>query len=184
VRSDARSNRDQILAAAQIVFREQGVDAPMKEIADRAGVGVGTLYRRFPDRTTLITATGHAYLSDLAAMAETARREEAGAWSTLCRLLGECAELRLGALASALEPTLLYDELHRDPQLTAVRARIAERVVAMTTQAQADGDLRVDVDPRDIAHLMTLQIYARPDESYPDAVRRTMKIVVDGLRAS
>ena len=184
MRSDARSNRDQILAAAKIVFREQGVDAPMKEIADRAGVGVGTLYRRFPDRTTLITATGHAYLSDLAEMAEMARREETGAWSTLCRLLGECAELRLGALASALEPTLLYDELHRDPQLTAIRGRVAEQVIAITTQAQADGDLRVDVDPRDIAHLMTLQIYARPDESYPDAVRRTMKIVVDGLRAS
>lgn len=184
MRADARSNLDRIVAAAQIVFREQGIDAPMKEIADRAGVGVGTLYRRFPDRRTLITATAHAYLSDLAEMVETAHREEARAWSTLCRLLCECAELRLGALASALEPATLHDELLRDPQLTAVRARVAERVVAMTTQAQADGDLRVDVDPRDIAHLMTLQIYADPDQSYPDAVRRTMKIVVDGLRAS
>ena len=182
MRADARSNRDQILGAAQIVFREHGIDAPMKTIADRAGVGVGTLYRRFPDRTTLITATAHAYLSDLAEMAEAARREEAGAWPTLCRLLCECAELRLGALACALEPTL-HDEHRRDPQLTAVRARVAEQVVAMTTQAQADGDLRVDVDPRDIAHLMTLQIYADPDRSYADAVRRTMKIVVDGLRA-
>src|SRR5262249_34816586 len=124
------------------------------------------------------------YLSDLAEMAETARQEESGAWYMLSRLLGECAELRLGALASALEPTLLYDEVHRDPELTTVRARVAEQVVAMTTQAQADGDLRIDVDPRDIAHLMTLQIYARPEESYPDAVRRTMKIVIDGLRAS
>jgi AcrR family transcriptional regulator len=181
LRADARSNRDQILAAAQTVFRERGVDVPMKEIADRAGVGVGTLYRRFPDRTTLITATGHAYLSGLADMAEKAQREETRAWPTLCRLLLECAELRLGALASALEPTL-HDERHRDPQLTAARARVAAQVVAITTRAQADGDLRANVDPRDIAHLMTLQIYALPDESYANAARRAMGIVLEGLR--
>jgi AcrR family transcriptional regulator len=182
LRADARGNRDQILAAAQMVFRERGIDVPMKEIADRAGVGVGTLYRHFPDRTVLITATGHAYLSGLAEMAETAQREETRAWPTLCRLLRECAELRLGALASVLEPTL-HDDLHRDPELTAVRARVAEHVVAITTQARADGDLRPDVDPRDVAHLMTLQIYARPDESYANTAQRAMEIVLEGLRA-
>lgn len=181
MRADARGNRDQILAAAQIVFRERGIDVPMKEIADRAGVGVGTLYRRFPDRTTLITATGHAYLSGLAEMVESAQREETGAWSTLCRLLRECAELRLGALASALEPTL-HDELHRDPELTAARARVGKHVVAVTRQAQIDGDLRASIEPRDIAHLMTLQIYVLPEESYANAAQRVMEIVLDGLR--
>jgi len=48
MRADARRNREQILAAAKTVFRERGVDVPMEEIARRAGVGVGTLYRRFP----------------------------------------------------------------------------------------------------------------------------------------
>ncbi|GLP76043.1 TetR family transcriptional regulator [Mycobacterium antarcticum] len=180
LRSDARSNRDQILAAAEIVFREQGVDVPMKMIADRAGVGVGTLYRRFPNRTALIGAAGHEYLRGLANLAETTRDEAGGAWPGLCRLLRECAELRLGALASALEPTLHAGTLSH-PNLTGVRTRVADRVVALTAQAQADGDLRPDVTPQDVANLMTLQIYVRPGESYAEAARRTMDIVLDGL---
>jgi hypothetical protein len=87
----------------------------------------------------------------------------------------------LGALASALEPTL-HDELQRDPELTAARARVGEHVIAITRQAQADGDLRASVDPRDIAHLMTLQIYVLPEECYANAAQRVMEIVLDGLR--
>ena len=182
LRADARSNRDQILAAAQIVFRERGIDVPMKVVADRAGVGVGTLYRRFPDRSALISAVAHEYLAGLADLADTARREAVGAWPGLCRLLRECAELRLGALASALEPTL-HADIRRDPNLTEVRTRVADRVVAMTAQAQADGDLRPDVTQQDVADLMTLQIYVLPDQSYAQAARRMMDIVLDGLRA-
>lgn len=182
LRADARSNRDQILAAAQIVFREQGVEVSMKQIADRAGVGVGTLYRRFPDRAALITGAAHAYLSGLAELAATARREEARAWPALCRCLRECAELRLGAMASAIEPPL-HADIRSHPGLIDIRARVADHVVAMTAQAQAEGDLRPDVDARDIAKLMTLQIYVLADESYSEAVARTMDIVLDGLRA-
>ncbi|MFI5781292.1 TetR/AcrR family transcriptional regulator [Nocardia sp. NPDC051570] len=183
MRADAQSNRDQILAAAQVVFRELGVDVPMKAIADRAGVGVGTLYRRFPDRESLISAAGYEYLSGLAESAETARREEGAAWPALCRFLRECAGLRLGAMASALEPNL-HDELRGDPNLTAVRARVADLVARMTAQAQAEGDLRADVTAEDVAHLMTLQVYAHPKgQTYAEAIARTMEIVLDGLRA-
>ncbi|MEG8177160.1 TetR/AcrR family transcriptional regulator [Nocardia terpenica] len=182
LRADARSNREQILAAAQVVFREFGVDVPMKEIADRAGVGVGTLYRRFPDRTALIGAVGNSYLSGLAELAATARREESDAWLTLCRFLHECVQLRLGALASAIEP-ILHGKVQGDPDLTEVRARVAEEVADMTARAQADGRLRADVTTGDIARLMTLQVYVPPDESYAEAVRRIMDIALDGLRA-
>ncbi|MGF6881496.1 AcrR family transcriptional regulator [Nocardia sp. GAS34] len=182
LRADARSNRDQIVAAAQIEFRDRGVEVSMKQIADRAGVGVGTLYRRFPDRAALITAAAHGYLSGLAELAATARRDEARAWPALCRFLRECAELRLGAMAAALEPAL-HADIRSHPGLVDVRARVAEHVVAMTTQAQAEGDLRRDIDAREIAKLATLQIYAFPDESYPATVARTVDIVLDGLRA-
>ncbi|WP_067664122.1 TetR/AcrR family transcriptional regulator [Nocardia miyunensis] len=182
MRADARSNRDQIVAAAQVVFLEQGVEVSMKEIADRAGVGVGTLYRRFPDRGALISAAAHAYLSGLADLAATAIRDEEDAWSTLCRFLRECAEMRLGALASAIEPTL-HADIRSDPALTEVRARIADHVEDMTTRARASGDLRADVGPRDIAALMTLQVFVFPDESYVETARRTMDIVLAGLRA-
>ncbi|MBB5913507.1 AcrR family transcriptional regulator [Nocardia transvalensis] len=182
LRADARSNRDQILAAAQTVFREQGVDVPMKEIADRAGVGVGTLYRRFPDRGALISAAAQAYLQSLADLAATARAEEDRAWPALRRFLRECAELRLGATASAIEPAL-HADIRADPGLTDIRANVSEQVARLTAQAQVDGDLRTDVDAQDVSRLMTLQIYVRPDESYDRAVQRTMDIVLDGLRA-
>src|SRR5690606_40530256 len=56
LRADARRNRDRIIAAARTAFAEQGTDVPMEEIACAAGVGAGTLYRRFPDRDSLILA--------------------------------------------------------------------------------------------------------------------------------
>jgi AcrR family transcriptional regulator len=56
VRADARRNEDALLEAAKAIFAESGVDAPAREIASRAGVGVGTLYRRFPSRADLVIA--------------------------------------------------------------------------------------------------------------------------------
>lgn len=58
LRADARRNRDRIIAAARTVFTERGTEVPMEEIARAAGVGTGTLYRRFPDRDSLISAVG------------------------------------------------------------------------------------------------------------------------------
>lgn len=183
MRADARSNRDQIVAAAQVVFRDRGVETSMKEIADHAGVGVGTLYRHFPDRGALITAAAHAYLSELAELAARSHsRDEAQAWPTLCGFLRACADMRLGAMAAALEPTL-HADVRSDPALTEVRARIAGYVVDMTARAQAAGELRADIGPREIAALMTVQIFVFPDESYVETARRTMDIVLDGLRA-
>ncbi|WP_051177735.1 TetR/AcrR family transcriptional regulator [Nocardia concava] len=180
LRADARSNRDQILAAAQLVFREQGVNVSMKEIADAAGVGVGTLYRRFPDRGALITAAAHSYLSALSDLAATAERESPDAWQALARLLRECAELRLGATASAIEPTL-HADIKADPALTEIRTTITDRIDRLTTQAHTDGTLRPDVTPADIGRLMTLQIYAAPNEPYPTAVNRVLDLLLRGL---
>jgi AcrR family transcriptional regulator len=183
LRADARSNRDQIVAAAQVVFRDRGIETSMKEIADHAGVGVGTLYRHFPDRGALITAAAHAYLSDMSELsAGSGSRDEAGAWPTLCGFLRACAEMRLGAMAAALEPTL-HADIRSDPALTEVRARIADQVTEMTARAQAAGDLRTDIGAREIAALMTLQIYVFPDEPYIETARRIMDIALDGLRA-
>ncbi|MVU79656.1 TetR family transcriptional regulator [Nocardia sp. ET3-3] len=181
LRADARSNRDQILAAAQLVFREQGVNVSMKDIADAAGVGVGTLYRRFPDRGALISAAAHSYLSALADLAATAERESIDAFDAISRLLRECAELRLGALAAAVEPAL-HTDIKADSTLIEVRTSIADRIARLTTRAHAEGTLRPDVTPADLSRLMTLQIYATPDESYPTAVNRILDLLFDGLR--
>lgn len=181
LRSDARSNRDQILAAALEVFRERGTEVPMKEIADRAGVGVGTLYRRFPDRDALMIGTAQAHLERLAEMAATAFRDEDSAWLALSRFLRECAEMRLGALVSAIDP-VLHAEIQVDARLTEARTAVTDLVARMTAQAQTDGDLRTDIGPEDVALLMTVQVYTRAAESNSAAVRRVLTIVMDGLR--
>ncbi|WP_040783337.1 TetR/AcrR family transcriptional regulator [Nocardia pneumoniae] len=183
MRADAQSNRDQILAAALIAFRERGIDVPMKEIADRAGVGVGTLYRRFPDRDALLSAIAQPYLTDLAERAATARREEPTAWAALSRFLRECALARLGALAGAVEPAL-HARIQADPRLTETRSTIIDLIAAMTTEAQAEGALRPDVTAADIARLMTVQIYTRPGEDADAATRRVIELLLDGLRSS
>ncbi|WP_067827245.1 TetR/AcrR family transcriptional regulator [Nocardia inohanensis] len=181
LRADARGNRDQILNAALDAFRDHGTEVPMKEIADRAGVGVGTLYRRFPDRDALIVGVSHAHLSRLADLATAASDAEPTAWAALTRFLGECLELRLGALASAIEPTLHRAiKVHAD--LHEVRDRLTDRIDRMIEQARAAGDLRADIPADDVKLLMTLQVYTGPGDPDPAAAARVLRIVLDGLR--
>lgn len=182
LRADARANRDQILAAARALFIERGSDVPIKDIADRAGVGVGTLYRRFPDRDSLITAVGQAHLAGLLDALETAERDEASAWAALARFVGECIGSGLGGMAAALEPSL-HAQIQLAPRLVPARTALSEAIVRLIQRAQADGDLRRDVDPQDVALLMTVQIYTRPQQSHTDAVARVVAIILRGLRA-
>lgn len=74
LRADAARNRERILAAAEAVFVERGADASLDDVAKRAGVGIGTLYRRFPSREALLAALSDARLL---AMAETSRARDA-----------------------------------------------------------------------------------------------------------
>jgi AcrR family transcriptional regulator len=182
MRADARANRDQVLAAARELFATRGVDVSMKDIADRAGVGVGTLYRRFPDRDALISATAEAHLSDLAAALESARREERTGWLALRRFVYACIDAGIGALAAAIEPGL-HARMRHDARVKAARAAIRDTLAELTRQAQADGDLRPDAGPDDIALLMTVQVYLRPDQSRSQAAERVTDLIFHGLRA-
>lgn len=182
LRLDARANRDQVLAAARVLFATRGIDVSMKEIADRAGVGVGTLYRRFPNRDALISAAAEAHLSDLATALETARREESTAWLALRRFLHFCIDGRIGALAAAVEPRL-HTRIKQNSQIRTARAAIGNVLAELTRTAQEDGDLRPDVGPDDIALLMTVQVYLGRDQSHSKAAERVAELIFNGLRA-
>jgi AcrR family transcriptional regulator len=181
LRADALRNRKQIVTAALALFREKGIDVPMEEIAGRAGVGVGTLYRRFPDRDALIWATAHASLRGQVDMAEAALREESGAWPALCRFLRECAELQVGALASAIEPRL-HAAIQADPELREIRQALIDLIEQMAAGAKAEGAMRHDVGREEVGLLMTLQIYTPPQGSSDHALRHVVDIMLDGLR--
>ncbi|WP_182905761.1 TetR/AcrR family transcriptional regulator [Microbispora sp. H13382] len=182
LRADARRNRDLIVAAARELFLEQGVDVPLEEVARRAGVGVGTLYRRFPDRDALLRAVGEESLRRLADLAETACRDEPDAWHALCRFLRGSVALRLGVLPAKLEPHL-HQRMRVGPDLHEMRQRVIAAVLRMIERAQADGALRTDIGPGDVALLMTLNVYTPPGMHSEQAMGRVVEIVLDGLRA-
>jgi AcrR family transcriptional regulator len=181
LRADAQRNRDQIVAAALTLFLDQGIDVPMEEIAHRAGVGVGTLYRRFPERDTLIRAVAYEGLRRLADLAQAACQEEPDSWHALGRFLHGCTQLRLGALQSAIEPRL-HDEIRSAPELREVRQEVADLIERMTTGARTEGAIRTDIDAGDVGLLMTLQIYPPPGTPSEQAIHRVVDIMLAGLR--
>jgi AcrR family transcriptional regulator len=185
LRADARRNRDQIVAAAKQWFAVQGPDVPMEEIARAAGVGVGTLYRRFPDREALIRAVVRESLTISVAEARAALAEEPTAWQALVRVLRQSRELRLIVrLTTAAQPakTIVKD----DDESSELRRAMIEVLDNIVHAAQAEGTLRTDVDSGDVSMLFTLLVRPVPlaDEETAELAReRCTALVLDGLRA-
>ncbi|WP_433288899.1 TetR/AcrR family transcriptional regulator [Pseudonocardia sp. CA-142604] len=185
LRADARRNRDQIVAAAKQWFAVQGPDVPMEEIARAAGVGVGTLYRRFPDREALIRAVVRESLTISVAEARAALAEEPTAWQALVRVLRQSRELRLIVrLTTAAQPakTIVKD----DEESSELRRAMIEVLDNVVHAAQAEGTLRTDVDTGDVSMLFTLLVRPVPlldEETAELAQERCTALVLDGLRA-
>lgn len=185
MRADARRNLDKIVAAAAEVVAEYGVDAPMKAIADRAGVGVGTLYRRFPDRDALISAIGLHYLNSIA---EALARIDAGnpdAWSAIRLFVGWVADSGRGALAAALAE--LPDSVFTDSaEFAEERFRWVRRLDELVRRARADGAIRPDVRADDIVYL--LNVFTCHPNALPGQVAahptRYLHYMLDGMQAA
>ncbi len=178
LRADARRSIDALLDAAKAVFASSGVDAPVREIADRAGVGIGTLYRRFPQRVDLIAAVCRQEMDaceDAAPMlaAEYPPFEALAHW--LQRYAAFVGTKR--GLAKALHSG--------DPAFAALPARFEQRLRpafrALVETAAAAGQIRGDVDADEIlSAVASLCMSARDDR--PDQARRMVALLVDGLR--
>jgi AcrR family transcriptional regulator len=156
MRVDAARNRERILAAATDVFVEQGVDAPLDEVARRAGVGIATLYRRFPDRAALMRQVALDVLRRIAAEAQAALDEEPDGARALARYLHRALDLRIAAIMPVLSGQL---DLDGDDEVRAVREELTPRFSTIVDRARAAG-LRSDVDLGDIG-LMVIRL-ARP----------------------
>ncbi|WSG63609.1 hypothetical protein OHB12_10820 [Nocardia sp. NBC_01730] len=76
----------------------------------------------------------------------------------------------------------MHARIQADPSLTQARTVVSELIARLTAQAHADGALRPDITPADLARMMTLQIYIRPDEDHPAAVHRLIDVLMDGMR--
>ena len=185
LRADARRNRDQIITAAKQMFLESGTDVPMEEIARRAAVGVGTLYRRFPDREALIRAVAQDNLALVLAEARASIKEEPTAWDALVRLLGRSRELRLTARLALLSP-LVWAVVRSDPKILEFRDEIMVVLDEIVRTAQAEGSLRADVGTGDVAVLCSLllkQTSIGRRDTPEEILARVAGVIVDGLRA-
>ncbi|MDT8909572.1 helix-turn-helix domain-containing protein [Amycolatopsis sp. PS_44_ISF1] len=186
LRADARRNRDQIIAAARLIFGEYGPEVPMEEIARAAGVGVGTLYRRFPDRDALIRAVAVDNFARVIGDAREAMAEEPTAWKALVRLLYQSVELHLTIQLSILSKKAL-EILKDDPVIARLRDELLIEVDTLVRAAQQEGDLRPDVGAGDVAMLFALllrQMESRRPEIAQMSTARCIAIMIDGLRAN
>jgi AcrR family transcriptional regulator len=180
-RADARRNRERVVAAARAVFGEHGREAQMDDVARRAGVGVGTVYRHFPTKQALLAALIVDAFDRIAAEARRAL-DEPDAWEALTRVLWFSAENL--AVDRALSEAMASD-LEFPAGATAGQTSLQESVAELMRRAQEAGDLRADAVLDDIPMLMCGVGMGRIKEHRcNEAWRRHLAIVIDGLRAS
>jgi AcrR family transcriptional regulator len=184
LRADARRNREQLLRAARDVFVEHGPDAPLDDIARRAGVGIATLYRRFPDREALLRAVALDVLARAAHEARAAEAEEPDAFCGLARYMHRALDLRISAVMPALLGRISFEE---DEEVKRARQQAVEPVLRLLDAAQAAGLLRSDVAFGDVGPLLVRLSRPLPGpfprELDASLAHRHLDLVLAGLRA-
>ncbi|WP_144760787.1 TetR/AcrR family transcriptional regulator [Curtobacterium sp. 9128] len=176
MRADARRNLDALTDAAKSVFATDGVDAPAKVIADRAGVGVGTLYRHFPQRSDLVIAVFRRAVDACADAAPqlVAEHEPDEALARWLQRFTEFVATKRG-LAAALHSG--------DPAFEALPAYFRERLGGTLTglldAAAAAGTIRPDVDAEQLLAAVANLSHGAPN---PEQSQLLVGLLVDGLR--
>jgi AcrR family transcriptional regulator len=179
LRKDAELNRRRILAAAREVFRDRGVGATLNDVAHHAGVGVGTVYRRFSDKEELVDALFEDMIETINSYTRTALAES-DAWAGLTVALEKVCELQ--AMDRGLREVMLGTG--RGPQR---RAQMRERVMPLLEQLMArakdQGGLRSDIVALDFPILQLMLGAVTEHIGEPDLWRRYLALLLDGMRA-
>lgn len=181
LRADAARNRALVLRAAQEVFADHGLEVSLEDIARHAGVGIGTLYRRFTDRESLIDALFEERVQEQVARAHLAL-EEPDPWRALVELLRDvCRQL---AGDRGMRQVMLSSEYGLD-RVARGRDQMLPLVSELVERAKAVGALRADFSPTDIP-LLFLMVGTVADfggAASPELWSRYFSVFVDGLRA-
>ena len=180
-RRDALRNRKLLTDTAREVFAEQGLDAPLDEIARRAGVGNATLYRHFPTRAALVDEVFRDALTETTAAGERARTAE-DAWRGLTEYL---QAVFVGLAADRGINDLMTTNLEGVTSLEAIHAHNRTTIHALLRRGQEQGTIRPDVTTEDL--LFTLAALGRAVPALttvtPDAWLRPLALLLDGLHA-
>ncbi len=184
MRADARRNLEQLLTAAREAVAEKGAGVPLEEVAQRADVGIATLYRRFPDRGAMLQAVVLDALTKTRTAAESAARDHDGQpFEALAAYLRLALELRV----SAVIPQVLDVIDLTQPELDAARKSSAAATERLVEAAHDSGELADDVTFADIG--MMLVRLARPlpgpipTATKHELARRHLELFLRGLRA-
>ncbi len=196
LRRDARRNREVVLAAARRMFAEHGADCSFEDIAREAGVGVGTVYRRFPDRRTLIEAILEQRVEDVDAAAADALRLD-DPWAAARLFVGAAARMQLEDRGLR---ELLHDHRFVSAGLALLRRRITPAAEELARRLRDHGAARTDLTGQDLVALIRMLGSLAPDRpetagpgpSGPDdpddpvgppaGFERYLDLVVDALR--
>lgn len=179
-RADSLRNREQLLEAAKAAFAEIGAEAPLEEIARRAGVGIGTLYRHFPNRDAVLAAVYRRELEQLTASADAllAARPAGEALEAWLHLLVDYMATKR-VIAPALqaaggEGRQVYDSA--GPVITGALGQMARA-------AAASGHIRPDVSPDDLYRMLVGLSYGYDQPDWEPSARRLIAILMAGLKA-
>ena len=178
MRADARRSRAKLLEAATAAFAEHGADAPLEDIARRAGVGIGTLYRHFPTRTDLQAGV---FRSQVDAVCETAD-ELIGTVSPEQAFAGSVRAIAGYLITKRGLARALMESLGKDSELiSACSLRMRETLDRQLAHAPQAGVLRPDVSAHDVLRLVHGIVMAT--EQAPQDTDRLLGMMLDGLRA-
>jgi AcrR family transcriptional regulator len=180
-RRDAQRNHELLVEAARELFMEQGVEAPLEEVARRAGLGIGTLYRHFATRDALVEAIVERRMGELLTIAEAALSEPDG-WEGLVRLLERTLELQA---ADRMLKDVLMRYSPETARLESAREEVRRLFERILVRARDEGTLRRDFALPDLALLLWsfAPVIDATAKVAPNAWRRHLRWLLDGLRA-
>lgn len=180
-RRDAVRNRASLVVAGREVFSEQGADASLEEVARRAGVGIGTLYRHFPSREAMVEVIFEEHIGQVLAAADEAAASD-DAWAGLVAFLERVLDLQARNLP-------LRDVFVRHPvgagRIAERRRQIGPLLKRLVVRAREQGALRSDFTVGDLALAMWsfAPVFEATAGIAPNAWRRHLQLVLDGMRA-
>ncbi|HXZ58193.1 MAG TPA: TetR/AcrR family transcriptional regulator [Gaiellaceae bacterium] len=180
LRSDARRNREQLVASAHELFAASGLDVPVEEITRHAGVGMGTLYRHFPTKEDLIDAVLEDAFAGLLDAAREAAEAEDG-WAGLTSFLERALAEHVGNRGLK---DIIAMRAHGRARTEALREQIRPLLRRLIERAQAQGSLRADFAPEDLPLVFWSadRVIEATAGVSPDFWRRYLALLLDGLR--
>ena len=179
LRKDAARNREKLLAAAVVLFAERGTEGSLEEVAKRAGVGIGTLYRHFPTRDALVEAAYRNEVAQLRAAADELLAElpPDEALEAFMRRFIEYGTAKRG----------MRDALHSiagggSDLFAETRGQVTEAVAVLLEAGAEAGTLRRDVEAEDVLRAMGAIWMVADGDDFTEQAMRVLRLVLDGLR--